>query len=155
MRSSRLFTLFLVIVAGLIAGYTVAKSIHVPAPTPVPGATVTWLNIQLAALAWFLAMLATGLWLLRGWIARQWLRFTVRLELALDGLFDFDTLNVGDGTGSVSVCGASSAPKLSAQALALRLPPPPEVLANALQDSIHRELGGARIGKSVRVKSDG
>ena len=108
MRSSRLFTLFLVIVVGLIAGYTVAKSIHVPAPTPVPGATVTWLNIQLAALAWFLAMLATGLWLLRGWIARQWLRFTVRLELALDGLFDFDTLNVGDGTGSVSVSGASS-----------------------------------------------
>ena len=43
----------------------------------------------------------------------------------------------------------------SGSALALRLPPPPEVLANALQDSIHRELGGARIGKSVRVKSDG
>lgn len=48
-----------------------------------------------------------------------------------------------------------STPKLAPQALALRTPPPPEKLIDALQDSIHQDLGTVRIAKSVRVKRDG
>lgn len=91
MRSSlsRLFALLLVIVVGLIAGYTVAKFTHV-APASASSAA-PMVNIQLTALVvlvWSLATLATGLWLLRGWIARQWSRFTAWLELRLEVLFD-------------------------------------------------------------------
>ena len=48
-----------------------------------------------------------------------------------------------------------STPKLAPQALALRTPPPPEKLIDALQDRIHQDLGTVRIAKSVRVKRDG
>lgn len=61
----------------------------------------------------------------------------------------------------VSVVGAGDikprliAPKLSAKAAALRMPPAPEQLVGALQDSVHHEVGIVREGKSVRVNSDG
>ena len=48
-----------------------------------------------------------------------------------------------------------STPKLAPQALALRTPPPPEKLIDALQDRIHQDLSTVRIAKSVRVKRDG
>ncbi len=110
MRSSlsRLFALLLVIAVGLITGYTVAKFTHAASASvsdaPASSATTTAavVNIQLAALAalvWSLATLATGLWMLRGWIARQWSRFTARLELALEGLFDFESVG---GVSSLS-----------------------------------------------------
>ena len=44
----------------------------------------------------------------REWLSRQWTRFTVWLELTLDGLLDFNSLNVGDGLGSVSVSTSSA-----------------------------------------------
>jgi len=86
---SRLFTLLLVIAVGLITGYSVAKFTHAASASTSSATTVV--NIQLAALVWSHATLATGLWLLRGRIARQWSWFTAKLELALDGLFDFES----------------------------------------------------------------
>lgn len=113
MRSSRLFALLLVI-AGLIAGYAVAKFIH----APTLGTAATVVNIQLAALVWSLATLVTGLWLLRGWIARQWLRFTV------------------------GVLPQRIFPKLSPQALALRTSLSPKRLVGAvLTDGVLPQRG--------------
>ena len=56
---------------------------------------------------------------------------------------------------AVSEFQSASRAKLEAQALALRTPPPPEKLIDALQDRIHQDLGTVRIAKSVRVKRDG
>lgn len=45
-------------------------------------------------------------------------------------------------------------PKLSAEALAARLPPPQEKLLNALQDRVHRDIGIVRPARSVKVRLD-
>ena len=133
MRSSlsRLFALLLVIAVGLITGYTVAKFTHAAsasvsdAPAPSATTTTTVVNIQLAALAaliWSLATLATGLWLLRGWIARQWSRFTARLELALEGLFDFESVDETPSGRRISIQNSTVKGDVVAGRLLYRVP---------------------------------
>jgi DNA-binding transcriptional regulator YiaG len=78
-----------------------------------------------------------------------------------DGTIAFDLLVARQYELVASLVGAGetkprlAAPKLSARATAMRMPPSPDQLVGALQDSVHRETGPARVGRSVRVKSDG
>ena len=93
--------LVIVMLIGLALGFETACMVH------GQPSTTGMVNIHLVV---FAGVLLTGLWVSRTWLARQWTRFTVWLELTLDGLFDFNSLDVGDGLGSVSVSvGTSSA----------------------------------------------
>lgn len=171
---TKAFILVLVMLIGLALGFETARYVHTAG-----GASTGMVNIHRALLGFSLLATSGALLLsLRGavvgvWLSRLWSRFTAQLELTLDGLFDFDALNVGDGTGPVVLRGDDakhavvslistttavtriSTPKLAPQALALRTPPPPEKLIDALQDRIHQDLSTVRIAKSVRVKRDG
>lgn len=91
---TKAFTQVLVMLIGLALGFETARMVH-----GQPN-TTGMVNIHLGV---FAGVLLTVLWVSRAWLARQWTRFTVWLELTLDGLFDFNSLNVGDGLGSVSV----------------------------------------------------
>lgn len=99
---TKAFILVLVMLIGLALGFETARYAHTGS---VGGTSTGMVNIHLAV---FAGVLLTGLWVSRAWLARQWTRFTVWLELTLDGLFDFNSLDVGDGLGSVNV-GTSSA----------------------------------------------
>lgn len=78
-----------------------------------------------------------------------------------DSAIAFDLLQERQYDAVVSLISTTTAvtristPKLAPQALALRTPPPPEKLIDALQDRIHQDLSTVRIAKSVRVKRDG
>ena len=90
---TKAFTLVLVMLIGLALGLETARTVH-------GQPTFGMVNIHLAV---FAGVLLIVLWVSRAWLARQWTCFTVWLELTFDGLFDFNSLNVGDGLGSVSV----------------------------------------------------
>ena len=96
---TKAFILVLVMLIGLALGFETARYIHT---NSAGGASTGMVNIHLAV---FAGVLLTGLWVSRAWLARQWTRFTIWLELTLDGLFDFDALNVGDGVGPVVLRG--------------------------------------------------
>lgn len=76
-----------------------------------------------------------------------------------DGLIPFDLLAAGDYDRVSSLLGAGGArqvspPRPSKAARAARAPQPPEALLGALQDRIHRDVGGARPAKSMKVRGD-
>lgn len=106
---TKAFTLVLVMLIGLALGFETAHMVH------GQSSTTGLVNIHLAV---FAGVLLAVLWVSRTWLARQWTRFTVWLELTLDGLFDFNSLNVGDGLGSVS---GSTSSALSESVRGLRL----------------------------------
>ncbi len=116
---TKALSLILVMFLGLALGLETARYVHAQA-TGVGGAVVAGtggtsgtsaVNIHRALLGFSLLATSSALLLsFRGrgglgvgaWLSRQWLRFTTRLELTLDGLFDFDALNVGDGASALS-----------------------------------------------------
>lgn len=112
---TKALSLILVMFLGLALGLETARYVHAQAAGPDVGGAVivgtsgvsgtTMVNIHRALLG--ISLLATSgalLLSLRGrsglgvgaWLNRQWLRFTTWLELTLDGLFDFDALNMGN-----------------------------------------------------------
>jgi hypothetical protein len=110
---TKVLTLVLVVLIGLALGIETARYVHAHA-TGVDASGVV--NIHHALLGFSLLATAGALLLSlradrRGglrfgaWLSRQWSRFTTWLELTLNGLFDFDALNVGDGTGPVVLRG--------------------------------------------------
>jgi transcriptional regulator with XRE-family HTH domain len=72
---------------------------------------------------------------------------TILFDLLANRQYDrvFSTPGLGEAKRVV-------APKLSDEAMAARVPRPPEELVDALQDRVHRETGIARAAKSVRVR---
>lgn len=92
---TKAFILVLVMLIGLALGFETARYVH-----SAGWASTGMVNIHLAV---FAGVLLTVMWVSRTWLVRQWTRFTIGLELTLDGLFDFNSLDVGDGLGSVSV----------------------------------------------------
>lgn len=71
---------------------------------------------------------------------------TIPLDLLIAGKYEEVKQLLGAGT-------AVEKPKLkplSLEAIASRLPPPPEALVGALQDTIHREVGRSRPAKTTR-----
>lgn len=93
---TKVLALVLVVLIGLALGIETARYVH-----GAGDASTGMVNIHLAV---FAGVLLAVLWLGRAWLTRQWARFTVWFEMMLDGLFDFNSLNVGDGLGSVSIC---------------------------------------------------
>ena len=120
---TKALSLILVMFLGLALGLETARYVHAQA-TGVGGAVVagtggtsgtSMVNIHRALLGFSLLAISGALLLslrsdgrgrgglgVGAWLSRQWLRFTTRLELTLDGLFDFDALNVGDGASALS-----------------------------------------------------
>lgn len=98
---TKVLTLVLVVLIGLALGIEIARYVHVHA-TGVDASGVV--NIHHALGFGLLATSGALLLSLRwtgAWLSRQWLRFTIWLELTLDGLFDFDELNVGISSSTV------------------------------------------------------
>ena len=82
----------LVVLIGLALGIETARYVHVHATgVDVSGAVNIHHALGFSLLATSGALLLS---LSREWLSRQWTRFTVWLELTLDGLFDFDELDV-------------------------------------------------------------
>lgn len=118
---TKALSLILVMFLGLALGLETARYVHAQA-ADVGGAmligtggtsSTSMVNIHRALLGFSLLATSGALLLsLRGhgsgrlrvgaWLSRQWHRFTTWLELTLDGLFDFDALNVGDGASALS-----------------------------------------------------
>jgi transcriptional regulator with XRE-family HTH domain len=76
---------------------------------------------------------------------------TIALDLLQERLYDA-------AVSLITTAGAAnriSAPKLSPQAAALRVPRSPDRLVDALHDRVHQDLSAVRIAKTMRVKSDG
>lgn len=91
---TKVLALVLVVLIGLALGIEIARYVH-----GAGDASTGMVNIHLVV---FTGVLLTVLWVSRAWLARQWTRFTVWLELTLDGLLDFNSLDVGDGLGRIS-----------------------------------------------------
>ena len=93
---TKVSALVLVVLIGLALGLETARFVHAHA-TGVDATGVENIHQALG-----LSLLATSgamlLSLSREWLSRQWTRFTVWLELTLDGLFDFDALLPGETT---------------------------------------------------------
>ena len=89
---TKVLALVLVVLIGLALGIETARYVHAHA-TGVDASGVVNIHHALG-----FSLLATSgallLSLSREWLSRQWTRFTVWLELTLDGLFDFDELDV-------------------------------------------------------------
>jgi hypothetical protein len=115
---TKALSLILVMFLGLALGLETARYVHAQA-TGVGGAMLigtggtsgtSMVNIHRALLGFSLLATSGALLLslrrhglgVGAWLSRKWLRFTTRLELTLDGLFDFDALNVGDGASALS-----------------------------------------------------
>lgn len=45
-------------------------------------------------------------------------------------------------------------PKLSEEEMRKRAPLPPDILANALQDTVHEEIGISRVAKSYKIPKE-
>jgi len=73
------------------------------------------------------------------------------LDLLQQRQYDAAVSRIGRGEGKSRL----PTPTLSLQALASRSVPSPEQRVDALQERVHQEIGGARAGRSVRVKRDG
>ena len=109
---TKVLALVLVVLIGLALGIETARYVH-----GAGDASTGMVNIHLVV---FTGVLLTVLWVSRAWLARQWTRFTVWFELTLDGLFDFNSLDVGDGLGRISgsTSSALGTPERSAVRLA-------------------------------------
>lgn len=82
----------LVVLIGLALGIETARYVHAHATgVDVSGAVNIHHALGFGLLATSGALLLS---LSREWFSRQWTRFTVWFELTLDGLFDFDALDV-------------------------------------------------------------
>ena len=110
---TKALSLILVILFGLALGLETARFVHAQAVgSGVVAGTSSMVNIHRAVLGFSLLATSGALLLslrsdghgfgVGAWLSRQWLRFTVWLELTLDGLFDFDALNMGDGASALS-----------------------------------------------------
>ena len=89
---TKAFILVLVMLIGLALGFETARYVHAHATgVDVSGAVNIHHALGFGLLATSGALLLS---LSREWLSRQWTRFTVWLELTLDGLFDFDALDV-------------------------------------------------------------
>lgn len=100
---TKVLALVLVVLIGLALGIETARYVHAHATgVDVTGAVNIHhaLGFGLLATSWALLLSLS-----REWFSRHWTRFTVWLELTLDGLFDFNSLNVGDGLGPVVLRG--------------------------------------------------
>lgn len=106
---TKVLTLVLVVLIGLL-GVETARYVH-----GAGDASTGMVNIHLVV---FAGVLLAVLWLSRAWLARQWTLFSVWFELTLDGLLDFNSLDVGDGLGSIS---GSTSSALSESLRGLRL----------------------------------
>ena len=103
---TKVLALVLVVLIGLALGIETARYVHAHATgVDVSGAVNIHHALGFGLLATSGALLLS---LSREWLSRQWTRFTVWLELTLDGLLDFNSLNVGDGLGSVGVSTSSA-----------------------------------------------
>jgi len=102
---TKVLALVLVVLIGLALGIETARYVHAHATgVDVSGAVNIHHALGFGLLATSGALLLSLRWT-GAWLSHQWLRFTIWLELTLDGLFDFDGLNVGDGTGPVVLRG--------------------------------------------------
>lgn len=100
---TKVLAMVLVVLIGLALGIETARYVHAHATgVDVSGAVNIHHALGFGLLATSGALLLS---LSREWFSRQWTRFTVWFELTLDGLFDFDALDVGDGTGPVVLRG--------------------------------------------------
>lgn len=89
---TKALSLLLVIFLGLALGIETARYVHAHVTgVDVSGAVNIHLALGFGLLATSGALLLS---LSREWLSRQWTRFTVWFELTLDGLFDFDELDV-------------------------------------------------------------
>jgi DNA-binding transcriptional regulator YiaG len=82
---------------------------------------------------------------------------TMLLSGGQDGTLPVDLLAAGDYERVLSLLGPgeihrAAPPRLSDEARAARAPQPPDELAGALQDRVHRDGGKARAARSVRVR---
>ena len=85
---TKVLALVLVVLIGLALGIETARYVHAHATgVDVSGAVNIHHALGFGLLATSGALLLS---LSREWFSRQWTRFTVWLELTLDGLFDFD-----------------------------------------------------------------
>ena len=91
---TKVLTPVLVVLIGLALGIETARYVHAHvAGVDVSGAVNIHHALGFGLLATSGALLLS---LSREWFSRQWTRFTVWLELTLDGLFDFDALLPGE-----------------------------------------------------------
>ena len=89
---TKVLALVLVVLIGLALGIETARYVHAYATgVDVSGAVNIHHALGFGLLATSGALLLS---LSREWFSRQWTRFTVWLELTLDGLYDFDALDV-------------------------------------------------------------
>lgn len=89
---TKVLALVLVVLIGLALGIETARYVHAHATgVDVSGAVNIHHALGFGLLATSGALLLS---LSREWLSRQWARFTVWLELTLDGLYDFDELDV-------------------------------------------------------------
>ena len=103
---TKVLALVLVVLIGLALGIETARYVHAHATgVDVSGVVNIHHALGFGLLATSGALLLS---LSREWLRRQWTRFSVWLELTLDGLLDFNSLNVGDGLGSVGVSTSSA-----------------------------------------------
>ena len=103
---TKVLTLVLVVLIGLALGIETARYVHAHATgVDVSGVVNIHHALGFSLLATSGALLLS---LSREWLSRQWTRFTVWLELTLDGLLDFNSLDVGDGLGSIGVSTSSA-----------------------------------------------
>lgn len=136
---TKVLALVLVVLIGLALGIATARYVHAHATgVDVSGAVNIHHALGFGLLATSGALLLS---LSREWFSRQWTRFTVWFELTLDGLFDFDALDVvlrGDDTNHASPEEINRRRQISRERLAnptVTLPGTPEYEACA-QDAL-------------------